>query len=455
LLDARDLLLKKIHSIVAVLGLAVAAGAAWWWQNKGVAGDAATAAAPAAGAAQGPGAGGAARPPGGGPGGAGGAGGPPGARPGGPGGPVAVEVAAAQATTISDDVQAVGSVNARQGVVLRPEVSGRIAQLGFRDGQTVRRGQLILQLDDTLQRAQLQQAEAQASIARTNLQRSRELLAQNFVSQSAVDQNAAALQVAEAQVALAQAQLARMRIVAPFDGVVGIRSVDVGEYVKDGADIVALEDRSGLSADFRLPERYLDRVRVGLPVEVTVDALPGRSFRARVEALDAQVDANGRALLVRTRLEELAPALKSGMFARGKVVFSVRQNAVTVPEEALVPVGGRQFLFKIADGPEGRKVAQRLEARIGVRQPGRVEILQGLAPGDQVVTAGHTRLRGESSPVRIVDLSRPPGPPGGGAAGAGAGPRPAAPGAVPGGAPGGASGGAPGGAVGAASAPRP
>ena len=114
-----------------------------------------------------------------------------------------MEVARAELMTLSDDVQAVGSLKSSQGVMMRPEVSGRIAKLGFSDGQRVKRGQLLVQLDDTLQRAQLQQAEAQASIARTNLQRSRELLGQGFVSQSAVDQNLAALQVAEAQVALA------------------------------------------------------------------------------------------------------------------------------------------------------------------------------------------------------------------------------------------------------------
>ena len=149
------------------------------------------------------------------------------------GGPPPVEVAKAEALTIVDDVQAVGSLKASQGVMVRPETSGRIARLGFADGQRVRRGQLLVQLDDTLQQAQLQQAQAQASIARTNLTRSRELLAQNFVSQSAVDQNAAALQVAEAQVALAQAQLARMKVLAPFDGTVGLRAVDVAD---DGTD---------------------------------------------------------------------------------------------------------------------------------------------------------------------------------------------------------------------------
>jgi membrane fusion protein (multidrug efflux system) len=393
--------LKKIHTLLAVVGLALAVGAAWWWQApRPVAASGPQSAGPpglpmAAGAPRGPGA---------------------------AAGPVAVEVARVQALTLTDYVQAVGSMRSVQGVMLRPEVSGRIARLGFADGARVRKGQLLVQLDDTLQQAQLQQAEAQAGIARTNLQRSRELLAQNFVSASAVDQNAAALQVAEAQVALAQAQVQRMRVLAPFDGTTGLRRVDVGDYVRDGADIVALEDLSALTVQFALPERYADRVRPGQPVELTVDALAGRSFKGSVQALDVEVDANGRALQVLARVANPGAVLKPGMFARARVVFAVREGAIVVPEEALVPVGARQFLFKVVDGPDGQKVSQRLEARIGLRLPGQAEITQGLVPGDTVVTAGHSRLaRADSVPLRVIDLANPGRP------GAGAGARPGAP----------------------------
>lgn len=416
--------MKKIHTLVAVAGIAAAGFAAWWWQNQpsqaAVAGGASAApGAVAAGASQpGRGAG-----PGAGPG--AGSGRPGG--PGGPGGPAAVEVAKAEAVTLTDDVQAVGSLKSSQGVMLRPEVSGRVARLGFTDGQFVKRGQLLVQLDDTLQQAQLKQAEAQASIARTNLQRSRELLAQSFVSQSAVDQNAAALQVAEAQVALAQAQVQRMRVLAPFNGTAGLRMVDVGDYLKDGADIANLEDLSALTVQFALPERYVGRLRAGQSVDLAVDALPGRSFKGRVLALDSQVDANGRAVQVLAQVANPGTVLRPGMFARPRVVFSVREGAVVVPEEALVPVGARQFLFKVVDGPDGKKIAQRVEAKLGLRLPGKVEITEGIQAGDQLVTAGHNRLlRGDNVPVRVVDLTRLPGAgrPGGGAPG-----KPGAPGA--------------------------
>ena len=393
-------------TVVAVAGLLGAVALAWWWQNKPAAAPSASGAPAGAGAvARGPGA---PAGPGGPPAGARGPGGP-----GGPGGPAAVEVGKAEATNVVDDVTAVGSLRARQGVMIRPEVSGRIVQLGFQDGQRVRRGQLLVQMDDTLQKAQLQQAQAQASIARTNLARSRELLGQGFVSQAAVDQNAAALEVGEAQVALAQAQLGRLRVVAPFDGQAGIRSVDIGDYVRDGGDIVNLEDTSAMTVAFRLPERYIGRLKVGQAVDLAMDAMPGRTFAGRVEALDSQVEESGRALLVKAQVTNPGAMLKPGMFARPRVVFATREGAVTVPEEALVPQGNRQLLFKVVEGPPGpngpTRVAQRMEAKLGLRLPGRIEVLEGLQPGDVVVTAGHGRLlRAESTSVRVIDLSRGP-----------------------------------------------
>ena len=423
---------KKLHTLVAVIGIAALGGGAWWWQNKSAS---SAASATAAGAGQGAPRAGAPGPGGNPAGGGGGGGGRPG---GGASGPVAVEVGRAESQRLTDAAQAVGALRARQSVVVRPEVSGRIAKLGFVDGQAVKRGQLLVQLDDTLQQAQLKQAQAQANIAQTNLARSRELQAQGFVSASAVDQNAAALQVAEAQVALAQAQLGRMKVFAPFDGMAGIRVVNLGDYVKDGADVVTLEDLSTMWVDFRLPERYVGQLKPGLVVDVALDAVPGKEFKGRIEALDSQVDANGRALLVRARVDNPGAQLKSGMFARPRVVLSVREQALLVPEEALVPQGGRQYVFKVSDEPGGQKVARRAEVKVGLRVLGKAEVLSGVAPGDIVVTAGQARLRGESTPVRLVDLSRPPGsrPAGASAAASGAGPaasgarnggRPAAP----------------------------
>jgi len=379
--------MKLLHTVIAVVGIAAAASAAYWYQNRpagGVADAAVVSGSAGAGSASG------------------------GTATAGATGPLTVEVGKVELMKLQDETQAVGTLRSRQGVMLRPEVSGRVSRLGFSDGQRVTRGQLLVQLDDTLQQAQLQQAKAQASIARTNLQRNRELVAQNFVSQSAVDQTAAALEVAAAQVALAQAQLSRMRIVAPFDGVAGIRAVSVGDYVKDGADLVNIEDLSSMTVDFRLPERVLSKLKLGQGVDVSLDGVPGRRFNGQVDAVDSQLDANGRSLLIRARLDNTGGLLRPGMFARARVVFDVRDNALVVPEEALVPQGGKQYLVKVIE-VDGEKVTQRLEAKMGLRVLGKVEILEGVKAGDMVVTAGQARvMRADRVPVKLVDIGIAP-----------------------------------------------
>lgn len=392
---------KSLYIWVAAGGIAIASAGAWWLQN----GAAEPAGEPAAAAGPGP------RQAGGG-----------GQGAGGGGGPVSVEVAQVKTIALQDDAQAVGSLRSRQSVVLRPEVAGRIAQIGFAEGQRVRKGQLLVQLDDVLQKAELSQAQAQLSIARANLKRNEELVAQAFVAQRVLDESRAALQVAEAQVALAQARLARMRVLAPFDGTVGLRNINLGEYVKDGADLVNLEDTSQLTVDFRLPERYQTRIATGQAVKVELDALPGKTFNARVQAVDPLLDANGRSIAVRAVLPP-APGgeLRPGMFARVTTVFATNDAALVVPEEAIVPQGGKQFvveLVKEGEGDGAKLVSRRTEVQLGVRRGAQVQVISGVSEGDTVVVAGQQRLQKDGTAVRVVDMNKPGGPggkgPGGG-----------------------------------------
>lgn len=359
---------------MAVIGLGLAAGAAWWLQRP--------AQAPAAGAPKPANAG---------------------------GGPPAVEVVRVSTARIQDDAQAVGSLRSRQSVTLKPEVAGRVVNIGFADGARVKRGQLLVQLDDVLPRAELSQAQAQLSIARANLQRNQDLVAQNFVAQRVLDESQASLQVAEAQVALAQARLQRMRIVAPFDGTVGLRRINLGEFVKDGADLVNLEDTSSLTVDFRLPERYQSRIAVGQTVQVQLDALPGKRFDARVQALDPLLDADGRSIAVRATLPASAEdELRPGMFARVLAVFAVDEAALVVPEEAIVPQGGKQFVIRIETEGEGdaiKRLSRRTEVQLGVRRGAQVQVTSGLRAGDTVVVAGQQRLQKDGTAVRVVDMA--------------------------------------------------
>lgn len=374
--------MKRLHLSVAAVGLIAASLLAWWWQQRAPSSGSGAGVANAAPSAPG--------------------------RAAAPAGPVSVEVARAEARDLTDDTTAVGSLRSRQGVVVRPEVSGRIVRLGFVDGQRVKRGQLLVQFDDSLPQAQLRQAQAQLAIARTTLQRNAELVAQNFVTQSVVDQAQANVAVAEAQVALARATVDKLRILAPFDGQAGIRQVNVGDYLKDGADIVALEDSSSVYVDFNLPERFATRIKPQQKVAVAIDSLAGQTFSAVVEALEPQITADGRAIAVRARVPNANAQLRPGMFARVKVVLGQRPGAVLVPEEALLPQAGKELLIKVVDGPRG-PTSQRLEVRTGLRRDGKVEILDGVSAGDRIVTAGQQQLaRGDAMPLKLVELGAKP-----------------------------------------------
>ena len=319
-----------------------------------------------------------------------------------------VEATKVRQMTMRDDAEAVGSLRSRRSVVLRPEISGRITQLNFSDGQRVRKGQLLVQLDDQLPRAQVQQSRAELSIARANHKRNQELVAQGFISQRSVDESAANLEVAEVKLALAEATAQRLRILAPFDGVAGIRGVNVGDYLKDGADIVNVEDLDAVYVDFRLPERLQKKVKTGQTARVAVDALAGVQYSAVVLAINPQIDADGRSLAVRGCLDNRRLQLRPGMFARVTAVFGERSDANVVPEEAIVPDGAAPYVLRVVAGTEeGSQVAKRTPVRLGARTPGFVEVVEGLAPGDVVVTAGQQRLQRDGTAVRVVELGQP------------------------------------------------
>lgn len=374
---------KVIYTVLAVAGIAAASGAAWWYQKPrpaGISSD--TASTESLRGSPNPGV--SAIPP-------------------------SVEAARVALATLSDSTRAVGSLRSRQGVMLRPEVSGRITQLNFTDGQRVRKGQVLVQFDSQLPQAQIQQSLAELSIALANQTRNQELVAQNFISQRSLDESAANLQVAQAKLALARATAARLTIVAPFSGIVGIRQVNVGDYLKDGSDIVNLEDIDAIYVDFRLPERYQSKVRRGQTAMLDIDALPGQRYSAQIQAIDPLIDANGRSVSIRGCIDNRALRLRPGMFARVDAVFGVRDDARVIPEEAIIPQGSRQFVIKLLDGPDGQtRKTQSVEVKIGLRSQGEVEILEGLLAGDTVVRTGQQRIQKDGTVVTVVELASGP-----------------------------------------------
>lgn len=338
-----------------------------------------------------------------------------GGRPG-PRGPIGVEASAAQKVALADEIGAVGTLRANETVVVKPEIAGRIVRIGFTDGARVSRNAVLVELDASILAAQVEQARAELALARTTFDRTDDLAKRNFVSGSARDQAAATLKIQEARLQLAESQLSKTRIVAPFDGVLGLRNVSVGDFVRDGAELVTLEDLSSMKVDLRLPERYIGQLRRGQRIQLAFDGFPGRTYVATLDALDAQVDANGRALLARGRLANPDGRLRSGMFAKARIVLSEKPTAVVVPEEAILPIGADTFVFRIVDGK-----AMRTKVVTGIRKDGLVEIVSGVAEGDSVVTAGQLKLQRDGLEVRVIDPRRRGGADAAGPDGAGKG----------------------------------
>ena len=306
------------------------------------------------------------------------------------GAPQAVPVEAVEVAigTVTDDIDVIGTLRSDESVVIRPEIGGRVAKILFQEGEDVKSGTPLLKLDDAVVAAELKQARASLSLSQVTYNRAVELLNRKAASVATRDEALAKLLTDEAIVILMEARLAKMTLTAPFDGVLGLRKVSVGDYVTPGQDMVNLESIASLKADFRVPEIFLAALKPGQEIEVTVDAYPGRRFDGIVYAIDPLVDESGRSVSLRARIPNADRALRPGLFVSVTLVIERRENAVMVPEQAMVARGGEQFVYRIVDG-----IAVLTHVQIGKRRNARVEIVKGLSPGDVVVTAGQIKLR--------------------------------------------------------------
>jgi membrane fusion protein (multidrug efflux system) len=307
-----------------------------------------------------------------------------------------VEVVKVAFSPMPQAITAVGSLRSDESVTLRPEVAGRISAIGFQEGQRVAKGDLLVRLDPAVPEAEAQQARANVTLAKAKFDRAVDLAQRNFISGQAKDEAENNLKVAEAALQLAEAKLAKTDLHAPFAGLIGLRVVSVGEYVKEGADVVNLESIDPLKVDFRVPEIYLRQVQVGQSLAVNLDALPGKTYEGKVFAVNPLVDAAGRAIVIRAIVRNPDTSLRPGMFARVRLFTREAKDAMVVPETALFSAGDEQLVFRVADGK-----ARRAKVEIGQRRDGMVEILQGLDPADVVVTAGQQKIR-DGVPVRVA-----------------------------------------------------
>lgn len=306
-----------------------------------------------------------------------------------------VEVADAAETSSTADISAIGTLQSDESVQLAPEVAGRIEAIRFEEGQPVKAGTVLVSLDNALAKAEEEEIRVRLDLANANYERAQRMSANGTGTTRDLDAAIAERNTATALLNSQRVQLSKHDIVAPFDGVVGLRSVSTGSYVGIGTALVNLEKIDVLKVDFKIPEANLQKVKIGQTLEVSVDAIPDRTFPGTVYAIDPMLDVNGRAISIRARLPNADLALRPGLFARITVRGLEERKVVTVPEAAIVARGQDRFVWTVVDGK-----AQESRVTVGARRIGVAEV-EGLTAGTVVVTAGHTRLRNGAS-VEIV-----------------------------------------------------
>ncbi len=310
--------------------------------------------------------------------------------------PTPVEAAEVEVGTVTEEVTVAGTLRSNESVNISAEISGVISAIRFAEGEPVEAGTLLFELDDAIWRAELAEAEARFALSERNYDRAVDLLQKNVGTARTRDEALAERETARAVLGLARARLDKTAIEAPFAGILGLRKVSVGEYVTPGQALINLENIQPIKADFRIAERHLQRLRPGQPVRVAVESLPGQTFEGEIIAIDPEVDPESRSVAIRAQVQNEERLLRPGQFTRVNVVIEQRENAILVPEQALVPLGGDTFVFKVVDG-----TATLTQVRVGQRRDGRAEIVSGLAPGDVVVSAGHQKIR-DGAPVQPI-----------------------------------------------------
>ncbi len=319
--------------------------------------------------------------------------------------PPTVSTAQAERQLWQPRIEAVGQLSAVRGVDVSNEVAGSVREIAFASGDVVERGELLVQLDDSIEQAQLPGLVAQLDLARMDVERTRELIDRNLTSAEELDQAQSQLQQTESAVAALKATIAKKSIRAPFAGTLGIRQVDLGEYLPAGTPVVTLQSLDRLHADFTLPEDFIDDVSPGQAVSVRVSPYPEQAFTGELRAVSVSIDPSSHNFAVQAVIDNPDGRLRPGMFADVAVQAGAEQAVVAVPKTAVSYSlhGDAVFVVEAAQAAEGEQpavVAEQRFVRLGSSNGEMVAVLQGIDVGDEVVTAGTQKLR-DGMPVNI------------------------------------------------------
>jgi membrane fusion protein (multidrug efflux system) len=321
---------------------------------------------------------------------------------GGMGGPAPVNLIAAQSKTFTDAIDVIGVAKGRQSVTLTAATTQLVERVRFTDGQSVAKGQVLVELKSTEQSAGSAQAQARLVQAQRDYDRWKQLAAQGYASKTALDQREATYLAAKADVDAARARESDRMVRAPFSGVMGLSDIAPGMLINPGVPIVTLDDISAVRVDFEVPDRYLASVRQGQPLVARIDAYPGETIQGRIQTLDTRIDERTRAFTARAEFPNPGGKLKPGMMMRIGIARGQR-DVVAAPEAAVSVQGDTAFVYVVKrDGD--RSVAEQRAVLTGTRQNGLVEIREGLQVGEQIVADGLNRIQ-PGQPVRVQSLA--------------------------------------------------
>ena len=313
--------------------------------------------------------------------------------------PTAVMAHTVALQTVTDRIEALGTLKANEAVAVTVHASDFVTDLLFEDGQRVKQGDLLLKLESGEEEALLQEARYTLEEARSQLERIKVIAKKGDASQSLLDERQREFNVAKSRLAAIESRLADRKVYAPFSGVVGLRNVSPGAYLSPGDVITTLIDNSTMKLDFGIPAVYLAEIETGINIEARTPTYPNRLFSGRIATINNQVDPVSRSVQVRARIPNPDGLLKPGMLMEVQLLTRQRR-ALVIPEEAIIPVATKSFVY-VVEQENGKNLAKRREVTTGSRWEGKVEILSGLEPGLQLVTDGTNKLQPDS-PVTLI-----------------------------------------------------
>lgn len=310
--------------------------------------------------------------------------------------PIVVNAARVEKVTIPGQIQAVGTLIANQSVNISSEMAGRVAEILFKEGGYATKGKPLIKLDDTILKAELESSEADLALSKINYQRALKLVKEKFISQQDFDRTKFDFLQKQAQVKVDKTKLEKMTLAAPFNGVVGSRKISVGDYVNIGQGILSIVDKDNLRLTYQIPEKYLEKIKIGQTVDINVTALPNEKFIGKIFFISPQVDETSHSVELQARVENKNHKLSPGMFVKVSQIIGMNKNALVVPEQSLLPTVEGQTIYKIVNNK-----AVSADVKVGAQFNGKAQILSGLKAGDLIITAGQDKIK-DGSKVEVT-----------------------------------------------------